>query len=168
MLRTLAALPPRTSLSARRVLGAKLTDRLAICLLLPLSVVDDRAAGRQQDFYDNGTSGAGVGANAPSTIPCVAAERSVPAHAGGKSRRAGQRFARGDDLKPAAHLIGNGLFLFEVPLPQRRQPLRAHAGLREARDILGKLDRMRPRIAFRHQTIGIVHAQRLVSIDWAS
>src|SRR5258708_12538496 len=68
MLRTLAAPPPRTSLNARRARGPKLTDRLAICPLLPPSVVDDRAAGRQQDFYDNGTP-PGVGANARQPLP---------------------------------------------------------------------------------------------------
>ena len=57
------------------------------------------------------------------------------ADAGGKARRARQRFARGDHLEPAAHFVGDGVLFLEVPLPQRRQPVGAQAVLREGRDL---------------------------------
>src|SRR5258708_5029518 len=73
----------------------------------------------------------------------VSAESAMTPYTGGKAGRAGQRFARGNDLKPAAHFVGNRFFLSHIPLLQRRAPVCAQAGLREARDIPGERHRMR-------------------------
>ena len=92
----------------------------------------------------------------------------MPSGAGGKARGARQRFARGDHREPAAHFIGDGVLLLEVPLPQRRQPVGAQAGLRKGRDLPGQRDRLRAGFAFGHQAIGKAHAQRLGAADRAS
>src|SRR5260221_1494324 len=68
----------------------------------------------------------------------AASERAMPADPGGKSRSARQRLARGDHFEAAAHFVGDGVFFPEIPLPQRREPVGAHAGLREARDVFCK------------------------------
>ena len=87
----------------------------------------------------------------------------MSSHARRKARGAGQRFAGRDDLEAAAHFVGDGVFFLEVPLPQRRQPVRAHAHLRKGRDLLGERDRVCARLALRHEAIGEAHAQRLFS-----
>ena len=92
----------------------------------------------------------------------------MPSLARRKARGAGQRFAGCDHLEPAAHFIGDGVFLFEVPLPQRGEPVRAHAGLRKPRDVFGKRNGVRARLAFRHQTVGEAHAQRFFAADRAA
>src|SRR5581483_9503841 len=72
---------------------------------------------------------------------CPTVEGSVTPLAGSKAGRTRQRLAGGDHLESAAHFVGNRLFLGQVPLPQCREPVGAHAGLREARDVLRQRDR---------------------------
>src|ERR1700723_1668358 len=106
----------------------------AFILLGPVKGISQHARGR------NAKAGAGAVAAAPVALFAIPAERAVASDAGGKARRAGQRFAGGDDLEPAAHFVGDRLLLRQIPLPQRRQPVGAQAGLREARDVLGERD----------------------------
>ncbi len=62
----------------------------------------------------------------------------MAALAGGESAGPGGGLARGDRLHPQPELVSEGLVQVQVPLGEQGAPVGTHAGLGEARDLLGQ------------------------------
>ena len=92
----------------------------------------------------------------------VACKGTMPSGAGRKTGCASERLARRNHLESAAHFTGDRFLLRKVPLPQRGQAIGAHAGLREARNLLRERDGMRTGFALADKAIGESHAVRLM------
>src|SRR5688572_17377918 len=98
----------------------------------------------------------------------LSAGSTMPACALREIARAGRALAAGHRNGAVAEFVAHRRLFLHAPLLDRRQPIVAHAGARERRDLTRELDRCRQRFACRYEAIREADVERLLRAHFAT